>query len=69
MAKPEIKRVVRLSSVMERARKEFEEMGLNPELDASFFSDDELKHYVGVLIKSHAEDWLVINDCGDEGAV
>lgn len=54
---------------MERARKEFEEMGLNPELDASFFSDDELKHYVGVLIKSHTEDWLVINDCGDEGAV
>ena len=32
------------------------------DLDADFFNDEELDHYVSVIIRSHAEDWLVIDD-------
>lgn len=62
MNKPNIKKVVRLSWIREQARQEFEEMRHNPELDPAFFTDEELEHYLGVLIRSHAEDWLVIDD-------
>ena len=68
MCQTTIKKVVRLSWVIQAARAEFEAMKECPELDADFFSEDELKHYVGILIKQHSEDWIVINDIEDERA-
>lgn len=34
----------------------------HPDLDETFFTDKELEHYVGVIIRSHLDDWLVIDD-------
>lgn len=68
MIKPEIKKIVRLSWVKERAAKDFEEMKRDPQLDPMFFNDQELEHYIGVLIRTHADEWMVIDDLGDEGA-
>lgn len=68
MIKPEIKKIVRLSWIWEWATKKFEELRCSPNLDPSFFTADELEHYIGVLIRSHADDWMVINDIEDEGA-
>lgn len=68
MRKPEIKKVVRLSWVRERAAEEFEDMKRDPQLDPMFFDNQELEHYIGVIIRSHAEDWMVIDDLRDERA-
>lgn len=69
MRKPKIKKVVRLSWIREKAAEEFEELKRTPDLDSSFFTADEMEHYIEVLIKCHAEDWMVINDLQDERAV
>lgn len=60
--KPEVKRIVKLSWIYESAREEFEIMRNHPDLDETFFTDKELEHYVGVIIRSHLDDWLVIDD-------
>ena len=60
--KPTVKRIVKLSWIHDSAREEFEFMKKHPDLDADFFNDEELDHYVSVIIRSHAEDWLVIDD-------
>lgn len=57
-----IKKVVRLSRIRDRATEELEEMRRSPELDPAFFTDEELEHYIGVLIRSHEDDRLVIDD-------
>lgn len=69
MEKTEIKKVVKLSWIYDSARAEFEMMKQMPDLDASFFTEDELEHYVGVIIKSHLDDWLVVNDIDNERTV
>ena len=66
--RPEVKRIVKLSWIYESAREEFDEMKKHPDLDPDFFTDEELDHYVRVIIRSHVEDWLVIDD-RNEGAV
>lgn len=68
MKKTEIKKVVRLSWIREWAAKEFEGLRCSPNLDSSFFTAEEMEHYIGVLIKSHANEWMVIDDIRDEGA-
>lgn len=66
MRKPELKKVVRLSWVRERAAEEFEELKHVPDLDPSFFTMEVMEHYIEVLIKCHADEWMVINDIEDE---
>ncbi len=56
------KKIVKLSWIYESAREEFEVMKKHPDLDPDFFTDEELEHYVGVIIKNHINDWLVIDD-------
>lgn len=68
MKKPEIKKVVRLSWIREQAAKEFEELRNVPDLDPSFFTAEEMEHYIGTLIRSHADEWMVVNDIEDERA-
>lgn len=65
MENPDIKKVVRLSWLREQAAQEFEVLKRVPNLDSSFFSAEELEHYIGVLIRSNEEDWLVIDDTDD----
>lgn len=60
--KPEVKRIVKLSWIYESAREEFEIMKNHPDLDREFFTDEELEHYVRVIIRSHLGDWLIIDD-------
>lgn len=60
--KPEVKRIVKLSWIYESAREEFEIMMNHPDLDEAFFTDEELEHYVRVIIRSHLDDWLIIDD-------
>lgn len=64
-----IKKIVRLSWIKDQARSEFEIMKKHPELDADFFTEEELEHYVDVMIRSHEDEWIVINDLGDEGII
>lgn len=66
--KPSVKRIVKLSWIYQSAREEFEIMKQHPDLDADFFTEDELEHYVGAIIRSHIEDWIVIDD-RDERAI
>lgn len=66
--KPSVKRIVKLSWIYQSAREEFEAMKQHPDLDPDFFTEEELEHYVGVIIKSHINDWLVIDD-RDERAI
>lgn len=68
MKKPEIKKVVRLSWIREQAAKEFEELKRIPDLDPSFFTTEEMEYYIGTLIRSHADEWMVVNDIEDERA-
>ena len=68
MSKPEIRKIVRLSWIREQAAEEFERMKCNPYLDPAFFTAEEMEHYIGVLIKSHFNEWRVINDIDDERA-
>ena len=68
MKKTRIKKVVRLSWIREQAAKEFEELKCVPDLDPSFFTAEELEHYIGALIRCHAKDWMVVNDIEDERA-
>lgn len=63
-----VKRVVKLSWIYESARKEFDVMKKHPDLDPDFFTEDELDHYVGVIVRNHIGDWLVIDD-RDERAI
>ena len=56
------KQLVKLSWIYKEAREEFEAMKKVPELDPDFFTEEELDHYVGVIIRSHLNDWLVIDD-------
>lgn len=69
MIKPQIKKVVRLSWIREQAAKEFEKLKRVTNLDPSFFTAEEMEHYIKVLIMSHADDWMVINDIENEGAI
>lgn len=62
MMKAEVKRIVKLSWIYESAREEFEIMRNHPDLDEAFFTDEELEHYVRVIIRSHLDDWLIIDD-------
>lgn len=66
MDKPSIKRVVRLSWIRAQAKDEFEQLKKEPELDPTFFTDDELEHYVNFLLRVHADEWIVINDLNNE---
>lgn len=66
MMKPTVKRIVKLSWIMGSAREEFEKMKKHPDLDADFFNENELAHYVGVIIKSHEDDWLIIDDRNED---
>lgn len=60
--KTEVKRIVKLSWIYDSAREEFEIMKNHPDLDEDFFTEEELDYYVGVIIRSHLDDWLVIDD-------
>lgn len=62
MMKIKIKKIVKLSRIYESARAEFDEMKKHRDLDTDFFNDEELDYYVMVIIRSHIDDWLVIND-------
>lgn len=62
MEKPNIKRVTGLSWIRKQAKEDFEMLKKEPELDPSFFTDDELEHYVDFLLRVHADEWLVIDD-------
>ena len=64
MLKQRIKKVVSLSSVRELAAGEFEVMRRDPHLDPVFFTEEELEHYIQVLIRSLSEEWIVIDDEG-----
>ncbi len=59
---PTIQRIVTLSSIVNEARKEFDEMRQCPDLDPTFFTEDELWHYVRFIIRTHQNEWRVIND-------
>lgn len=69
MDKPSIKRVVRLSWVRAQTKEEFEMQKKEPELDPTFFTDEELEYYVNFLLRVHTDEWIVINDKNNEGII
>lgn len=69
MEKPGIRKIVCLSWIREQATDEFEALRQDPCLDPEFFTDEELEHYIKVIIMSHADDWMVINDIENERAM
>lgn len=69
MESPIIKRVVCLSWIREQAREEFEMLKKEPELDPTFFTEDELELYVNFLLRVHADVWLVLDDEKHEGII
>lgn len=44
-------------------------MNNHPDIDADFISIDGLVEYVKMIIESHKNEWLVIDDTNDEGVV
>lgn len=69
MDKPMLKRVVRLSWIWAQAKEEFKRLKEEPELDPTFFTDDELDHYVNFLLRVHADEWLIIDDIYNDGTI
>lgn len=57
-----VKKIVSLSWVKQQAQDEFEQLKTLPDLDPEFFTNEELEHYVRVLIARHKGDWIVVEN-------
>lgn len=51
------------------AKTELELMNDYPDIDSDFISKDGLVQYVKMIIESHKNDWLVIDDTNDERTI
>ena len=57
-----LKRMVRLSTILNEARDKFERLKENLELDRSLFSEEGFMYYLETVLIFHKEDWEIIND-------
>ena len=57
-----IKKILRLSRIIETARKEFERMKECQELDHSLFDKEGFQSFFETLLLANKEEWEIIKD-------